>query len=184
MKISELTQITAIRRDIKLPLSVAGQNMSITLGQILDEASREIVLFERVAPQQNNVTYVSGSATASTGVIVFDTATNKFYLALGRSTTSAGQVIRTWTYNENWNTHDEFYTEDGEVRTDCLFIDSDGRLYHFDGTTLTSAGLTEDQAKQIRLSTPIEVASEDEMEQRIAANECEAGQLYFLAEEE
>lgn len=184
MKISELTQISAVRRDIKLPLSIAGQNMSITLGQILDEASQGVVQFNRVKENQQNVTYHAGSATISAGVVLFDLTTNKFYLALGRSTSSAGQVVRSWVYYENWNTHDDFYTEDGEVRADCLFLDDSGRLYRFDGKTLSSAGITDEQAKQIQLSTPIEVNSEEEMEQRISAGECEAGQLYFIAEEE
>lgn len=184
MKISELAQISVARRDIKLPLSIAGQNMSITLGQILDAASQGVVAFTRVEEERENVTYSAGSATISAGVVIFDLATNKFYLALGRSTTSAGQVIRSWVYSENWNTHGDFYTDDGEVRTDCLFLDSTGRLYRFDGTSLKSAGLTDDQAKQIQLSTPIEVASEEEIEQRIAAGEIVDGQLYFLAGEE
>lgn len=184
MKISELTQITAIRRDIKLPLSVAGQNMSISLGQIIDAISQDVVPFGEVAPQRSNVQYTAGAPSASIGSVVFDSATNKFYCAIGMSAPAAGQTITNWTYYSDWATHDSFYTESGAIRTDCLFLASDGRLYRYNGTTLKSAGLTEDQAKQIRLSTPIEVESEEEMEQRIAAGECEAGQLYFLAEEE
>ena len=184
MKISELTQITAVRRDIKLPLSIAGQNMSITLGQIIDTISQDVVPFSSIAPQRTNVQYASGTPTANIGDVIFDSATNKFYCAIGMKTVAAGQIITKWTYYADWATHDSFYTESGAIRTDCLFLASDGRLYRYNGTTLKSAGLTEDQAKQIRLSTPIEVASEEEMEQRIAAGECEAGQLYFLAEEE
>lgn len=184
MKISELTQITAIRRDIKLPLSIAGQNMSITLGQIIDAISQDVVPFNDITPQRDNVQYAPGATSANHGVVIFDSITDKFYYAFGTSATVAGQLVRYWTYYADWATHDSFYTESGAIRTDCLFLASDGRLYRYNGTTLKSAGLTEDQAKQIRLSTPIEVASEEEMEQRIAAGECEAGQLYFLAEEE
>lgn len=184
MKISELTQITAIRRDIKLPLSIAGQNMSITLGQIIDAISQDVVPFNDVTPQRDNVQYAPGATSANHGVVIFDSMTDKFYYAFGASATVAGQLVIHWTYYVDWATHDSFYTESGAIRTDCLFLASDGRLYRYNGTTLKSAGLTEDQAKQIRLSTPIEVASEEEMEQRIAAGECEAGQLYFLAEEE
>lgn len=184
MKISELTQITAVRRDIKLPLSIAGQNMSITLGQIIDSISQDVVPFSDIAPERYNVQYAAGAPSANIGSVIFDCMTNKFYRAIGTSATVAGQLVGNWTYYADWATHDSFYTESGAVRTDCLFLASDGRLYYFDGTTLKSAGLTEAQAKQIRLSTPIEVASEEEMEQRIAAGEYEAGQLYFLAEEE
>ena len=179
MKISELTQISAIRRDIKLPLSIAGQNMSISLGQIIDAISQDVVPFGEIAPQRSNVQYTAGAPSASIGSVVFDSATNKFYCAIGMSAPAAGQTIANWTYYSDWATHDSFYTESGAIRTDCLFLASDGT-----GTTLISAGLTDEQAKQIRLSTPIEVASEEEMEQRIAAGEYEADQLYFLAEEE
>lgn len=184
MKISELTQITAVRRDIKLPLSIAGQNMSITLGQIIDAISQDVVPFNNITPQRDNVQYAPGAPSVNHGVVIFDSMTNKFYYAFGTSATVAGQLVRYWTYYADWPTHDSYYTEDGDIRTDCLFVDSDGRLYRYNGTTLISAGLTDKQAEQIRLSTPIEVASEEEMEQRIAAGECEAGQLYFLAEEE
>lgn len=184
MKISELTQIGAVRRDIKLPLSIAGQNMSITLGQIIDAISQDVVPFSRIAPERDNVQYSPGAPPANIGTVVFDSMTNRFYLSFGMSATVTGQLVKNWTYYQQWNSHDSYYTEDGDIRTDCLFVDSDGRLYRYNGTTLMSAGLTDEQAKQIRLSTPIEVASEEEMEQRIAAGEFEDGQLYFLAEEE
>lgn len=183
MKISELTQISATKREIKLPLSIEGQNMSITLGQIIDAISQDVVPFESITPQRDNVQYAPGSGT-TLGAVIFDSMTNKFYQEYGTSATVAGQIVKNWTYYEDWATHDSFYTDGGAIRTDCLFLSGDGRLYRYDGTTLKSAGLTDDQANQIRLSTPIEVASEEEMEQRIAAGECEAGQLYFLAEEE
>lgn len=184
MKISELTQIDAIRRDIKLPLSIAGQNMSITLGQIIDAISQDVVPFSMVAPERDNVQYSPGAPSANIGSVIFDSMTNQFYLAVRLSATAAGQLVESWAYYQQWNSHDSYYTEDGNIRTDCLFVDRDGRLYRHDGTTLMSAGLTDEQAKQIRLSTPIEVASEEEMEQRITAGEFEDGQLYFLAEEE
>lgn len=184
MKISELTQISAVRRDIKLPLSIDGQNMSITLGQIIDAISQDVVPFGKITPQREDVQYAPGTNSDILGSVIFDSMTNKFYLARGTSATVAGQLVRYWVYFADWNTHDSYYTENGAIRTDCLFLDSEGRLYRYDGTTLKSAGITEEQAKQIRHSTPIEVASEEEMEQRIAAGEYEDGQIYFIAEEE
>lgn len=184
MKISELAQITAIRRDVKLPLSIAGQNMSISLGQIMDAISQDVVPFGEIALERDNVQYAPGGTTPIQGAVVFDSMTAKFYLAHGTSSNVAGQLVRSWTYYSEWPTRDSFYNDDGTIRTDCLFIASDGRLYRHDGTTLASAGLTDEQAKQIRLSTPIELASEEEMAQRIAAGECEDGQIYFLAEED
>ena len=98
MKISELTQITAVRRDIKLPLSIAGQNMSISLGQIIDAISQDVVPFSSIAPQRTNVQYASGTPTANIGAVIFDSATNKFYCAIGMKTVAAGQIITKWTY--------------------------------------------------------------------------------------
>lgn len=184
MKISELTQISAVRRDIKLPLSIEGQNMSITLGQVIDAISQDVVPFSNIATQQENVQYTTGAPSVEYGIPIFDTVTNKFYCAISSVSQAAGQSVTNWTYYEDWETHDSFYTESGDIRTDCLFMASDGRLYRYKNTTLKSAGITEAQADQIRLSTPIEVASEEEMEQRITAGEYEAGQIYFLAEEE
>lgn len=183
MKISELTQIAEVRRDIRIPLSIAGQNMSITLGQIIDAISQDVVPFKGMG-DTSNIQYVGGSPAANVGVVVFDKATNKFYLAIGSSSTSAGQILEKWTYYNDWKTHDSFYDEQGNVRSDCLFIDYDGKLYQFNGTTLIRAGITDDEAIQIQHSTPIEVADEEEMERRIAAGEFEAGQIYFTAEEE
>jgi hypothetical protein len=42
MKISELTQVAEISRDIKLPLSVDGKNFNVTVGQILDAAQAQL----------------------------------------------------------------------------------------------------------------------------------------------
>lgn len=75
------------------------------------------------------------------------------------------------------------YNTDGAARTDRIFR-RDNILYRYDGSSLVGAGVTEEQAEQIRLSAPLEVASEEEMEQLIADGECQAGQIYFLAEEE
>lgn len=180
MKISELAPIAAANRNIRLPLSIAGQNMSITLGQIIDAASRGIVPFDSIESRTASVTYVAGSSSASLGGVIFDAVTSKFYRATFQQSGAASIA----TYYQNFDTRDDYYGSDGGVRTDCLFAASDGRLYMFSGSTLISSGLTEAQAKQIRLSTPVEVESEEEMEQLIEAGECEAGQIYFLAEEE
>lgn len=184
MKISELTLIDGVRRDIRLPLSIAGENKSVTLGQILDAAAQDVVSFKEIAATPDNVQYTAGSDTESLGYgVVFDLGTNKFYLARSGSTISAGVTLTMWTYFQNWLTYADYYDESGNVRTDCLFAAAGGRLYQFDGTTLKSAGVTEEQAQQIRLATPIEIADETTMENRIAAGEYEAGQIYFIAEE-
>lgn len=186
MKISQLTQIAAAQRGILLPLSINGQNMSITLGQIMDALSKTVVPFKEIVGARIGVTYAPGtSAVEIFGAVIFDKPSNKFWLSQGLYTDISGLTEIHWTYFENWHTRTDYYDEDGNVRTDCLFISQEGRLYSFAGNNgLKSVGLTDEQAKQIRLSTPIEVADEQEMEQRIAAGEYEDGQIYFVAEEE
>lgn len=184
MKISELTQISSIQRNILIPLSIGGQNMSITLGQIIDAVSQDVVPFDNLTDNTSNVFIAIGSNTVTLGGVIFDTVSNNFYRAISQITNVAGQNVVSYTYYQYFDTHDSYYNNNGNIRTDCLFVASDGRLYKFNGTTLISAGVTEAQAKQIRLSTPIEVASEEEMEQRIAAGEYEDGQLYYIAEDE
>lgn len=183
MKISALPKLTSIRRDIEFPLAVQGENRSITLGQIIDAVSQDVIPFDMIRGFDPNVQYSDGSPGANIGSVVFDTVTNRFYLARTTTVDVAGIPTTKWTYFQTWGTYGIYY-EDDEIRTDCLFRLTDGRLYFFDGATLKSAGITEEQAKQIRHSTPIEVASEEEMAQRIEAGEYEEGQLYFLAESE
>lgn len=186
MKISQLTQIAAAQRGILLPLSINGQNMSITLGQIMDALSKTVVPFKEIVGARIGVIYAPGASNAEIiGSVIFDKPSKKFWLAQGIYTEFSGLQEIHWTYFANWNTRTDYYDEDGNVRTDCLFLSQEGRLYRFAGNDgLVSVGLTNEQAKQIRLSTPIEVADEQEMERRIAAGEYEDGQIYFIAEEE
>ena len=183
MKISELKPIAGVRRDIKLPLSLLGENRSINVGQIIDAVPNEIIRFGRIQGDVKNIQYVDVVEKES-DFIVFDTATNQFYSAFSETKDAAGIPVTTWTYYKDWPEKSTYYDEDGNIRTDCLFLAEDGRLYYFADTTLRSAGITDTQASQIRHATPIEVASEEEMEQMIEAGEYEEGQLYFLAEEE
>lgn len=182
MKISELSQIANVRRDIRIPLSVQGENHSITLGQILDAISQDVMPFGGILDNDVNVQYVPGSPEADTGTVIYDKVNEKFYLSVEETIESAGVTLSQWTYLENWSTRSGYYTDDGEVRTDCLFLEEGGRLYFFNGDTLRSAGVTDTQAVQIRHSTPVEVESEEEMARRIAAGLVETGQLYFVAE--
>lgn len=186
MKISELTQITAAQRNILLPLSINGQNMSIALGQIIDTLSKTVVPFKEIVGARPGVTVAPGtSGSLKFGDVVYEKPSKKFWLAHGRFTEISGVTEVHWTYFSNWQTKSDYYNEDGSVRTDCLFLSQEGRLYRFAGESgLVSVGITNEQAKQLQLSTPIEVANEEEMEQRIAAGEYVDGQIYFIAEEE
>ena len=183
MKISELIKIGNVRRDIEIPLAVQGENRSITMGQILDAVAQNIIPFGGFKSETQNVQYAPGTPTASTGVVIFDTVTDKFYLAAPQSSIGPDGPSIMWTYFADWNGHALYYEEDGTVRTNCMFLTHEGRIYYYNGTTLKSAGITDDQADDLRHATPIEVESEEEMSNRIAAGEYEDGQLYFLAEE-
>lgn len=177
MKISELSQISAIRRDIRIPISISGQNMSITLGQIIDATSAKVVPFGSIDTPDLTSLYTPGAPTiqTDTDAIVYVAATKRFYYKQTQLSAS--------TFYAEWNTSHLFIDDNGKTRTDCLFLSSEGRLYQFNGAKLISAGLTDEQAKQLELCTAKEVASEEEMEQRIATGEYEPGQFYYLPED-
>lgn len=185
MKISELSQISAIRRDIRLPLSIAGQNMSITLGQIIDATSTDVVPFGGIYSGDTPL-FALGSPTMtySSDKVVFFQDNGRFYLRQTVTTSPTGKPQTTNTFFAEWPTAHLYNDDEGEPRTTPLYVSTDGRLYKHNGITLISAGLTEEQAKAIIRSTPIKVASETEMEQRIATGEYEDGQLYYIAETE
>lgn len=182
MKISELAQIAKASRDCIFPLAIQGENKSITMGQILDAVQKDVVVFDLIRGAGGNVQYAPGSPTVSSGSVIFATSSGKFYLASAITDSIAGVVVTTWTYFQNWATHDNFYNANGDVRGDCLFRASDGQLYYYEGGNLKNAGITSEQAKQIRHSTPIKIESEDKMNELIASGSAEDGQLYYVAE--
>lgn len=181
MKISELPKLANPRRDAEIPVAVESENYNITLGQIFDSKS-DIIRFGGIVVGGEDIQYVNASPQNHPGVVVFDLSKNSFYFATRTTSTIDGDKITTDIYYKSWNEYSLYYGTDGNIRTDCLFVANDGRLYFSDGESLKSAGITAEQSNQIRHATPIEVASEEEMERRIAAGEYEEGQLYFLAE--
>lgn len=188
MKISQLTPITKVRRDIKLPLSVAGQNGSMTVGQILDAASAGVIpfdsFFDSTPKSDDTIAYSPGAPGAETpGEIIFDSNQKRFYYKSTNTITVAGIPRHNHILYAQWDGSEQLTNSDGGVRTDCLFVSSDSRLYHFNGSDLLSAGLTQQQADQLTLNTPIEVESEEAMEQLIEADLVKPGQIYFIAEE-
>lgn len=179
MKISELSQIQSIRRDIMIPLSVAGKNMSISLGQIMDANADSIVQFDRVFSDTKNAGYVDGQGPSGIGVVVFDTQTSTFRLAVGNFSLNGDT---TWVLYSAWDTSASYLGNDGTPRKDCLFVTADGDLYVYT-TKLKRVGITDNQANQIELSTPVLIASEEAMAEMIANGECIEGQIYYVAEE-
>lgn len=172
MKISELTPLTRLQTAAQIPVAVAGENRSITLGQIIEALQGAIVPFTHVMTATNTTSYASGS-TNERGVIVWETKTQKFYHAVP----STGTLV---LYSD-FSGKDNFY-RDGNVRTDCLFINADGRLYRWNGSALMSAGLTDTQAELLQKLTPIPVESESVLEAMKAAGEIVPGQMYYIPE--
>ena len=172
MKISELTPLASLQMAAQIPVAVAGENRSITLGQIIEALQGAIVPFTHVMTATNTTSYASGS-TNERGVIVWETKTQKFYHAVP----STGAIV----LYSNFSGKDNFY-RDGNVRTDCLFINADGRLFRWNGSALMPAGLTDTQAELLQKLTPVPVESESVLEAMKAAGEIVPGQMYYIPE--
>lgn len=174
MKISELPRLDEARRDAEIPVAVEGENFNITIGQILDSSS-SIVRFNSVVNEIDGVV-INGAppSGASVTAVVYDKQSQRFCCV---ATVGNAEV-----YYKDWNGRGNFYGDDGTIRRDCLFALNSGSIYIAHNNVLKSAGITDEQVKRIRHATPIEVASEEEMQQRIESGEYEEGQLYFLAE--
>jgi len=173
MKISELIQLQSIDLDSSIPVAVAGQTMRVTLRQLLDVLSSSIAVFSGIVT--NDVALLNGTTEAS-GVVV--------YLAKRRRFAYRAEAGSTYAYYDTWADMDRYMTGSVPLYT-CLFIDStSGLLYRYDPEkSMCPASLTAAQTEQLRLNTPLKVASEDAMEQMIAAGQCIDGQLYYVAEE-
>lgn len=174
MKISELTPLASLQMAAQIPVAVAGENRSITLGQIIEALQSTIVPFAYVYTSDINTVFAEGS-TEEIGELVWETETQKFYSAV--QVRATGQMCL-YSY---FTGVDNFY-RDGAVRTDCLFIDASGRLFRWNGTALISAGLTNEQAVLLQRLTPIPIGSESELEAMKAAGEIIPGQMYYIPE--
>lgn len=174
MKISELTPLTRLQTAAQIPVAVAGENRSITLGQIIEALQGAIVPFAYTFISDRYTVFAEGR-TDEIGQIVWDTATENFYKSIRIQSTG------TYTLYSDFSGKDNFY-RDGNVRTDCLFIDATGRLFRWNGHALISAGLTDEQAVLLQRLTPIPIGSESELEAMKAAGEIIPGQMYYIPE--
>lgn len=173
MKISELTLLPSLDLDSSLPVAVAGQTMRVTLRQLLNVMSASLAVFDGIVT--NDIVVLNGT-TETAGTVVYLAKQHRFAYRIS----NAGE----YAYYDTWAGMDRYMA--GSVPLDaCLFIDStSGLLYRYDAESgWGAAGLTVAQAEQLRLNTPHEVASEEEMEQMIASGQCIDGQLYYIAEE-
>lgn len=186
MKISELVQSARIDRAMQLPVAISGENRSLTLGQIIDALEADIVPFSRVNTKAYDVERMGIGQTMENLPIVFDSRSShkNFYAVKVTTSIVAGILRRSATFYTDFPSRDKFYGDDNKVRTNCLFITEDGRLYRYNGTALISAGITDEQATQLKLLTPVPVASENDLEAMEQAGLIVPGQIYYIPEDD
>lgn len=182
MKISELTGSSAINRAMQIPVAISGENRSLTLGQIIDALASSVVPFNRVNSTRYDLEMMGAGETSEALPIVFDTMLKGFYALKVTISTAAGVIRRNATFYKAFNGRENFYDDNGHIRTNCLFIAADGRLYRYNGARLISAGITDEQATQLKLLTPIPVASENDLEAMEQAGLIVPGQMYYIPE--
>lgn len=183
MKISELQQSSSVSRAMQIPVAIAGENRSLTLGQIIDALAATIVPFTFVDETNYAFSQIAQGTTLTALPIVYRPDGN-FYARLTTTSVSAGIISKQVTYYTNFPSRNLFYDDEGNVRTDCLFISSEGRLYRYNGSNLISAGITDAQAQQLKLLTPIEVADESTLQAMEEAGQIVPGQLYYIPEDD
>lgn len=185
MKISELSPLAQLQKAAQIPVAIAGENRSITLGQILSALQNTIVPFSgEIDPSSLQVTYATGDTAGSAFLpVVWDPVPAKFYAAKYIGTPLITGIQKVTLYS-NFATYDNFYDGEGNVRQNVLYVTPVGRLYVFDGGALLSAGLTDEQEELLKKLTPQAVASESDLEAMKAAGEIVPGQIYYIAETE
>lgn len=174
MKISELTPLASLQTAAQIPVAVAGENRSITLGQIIEALQSAVVPFAYVYTSDSNTIFAEG-VSDEVGEIVWETETRQFYSAVWIRATNQMCLYSRFDGVDN-------FCRDGFTRIDCLFIDIDGHLYRWNGIELISAGLTNAQAELLQRLTPIPIGSESELEAMKAAGEIIPGQMYYIPE--
>lgn len=184
MKISELLQSTRIDRDMQIPVALSGENRSLTLGQIIDALASSVIPFNRVNTTMYEVESMAIGSTIETLPIVYDSRNKDFYALKVTISLVSGVMKRTATFYSSFRGRENFYGDDGKIRTNCLFVAADGRLYRHNGSTLISAGITDKQAEQIKLLTPVPVESETELKAMEEAGLIVPGQLYYIPEDD
>lgn len=177
MKISELPRLDNIRGDAEIPVAVEGENFNITMGQILDASASDSTisyddmvnmtdsqaLLYALSMKSCRLTVVKESGGMNHNVGVLDLI----------SDTSAHTVSQVFT------TH---YIDPQPDGTFAGHLDAGVCIYERYIGVRSSTVAKKWSAWKSQNSAPIEVASEEEMMNRIAAGEYEEGQLYFLAE--
>lgn len=179
MKISELPRLDNIRGDAEIPVAVEGENFNVTMGQILDDAAPDMTISYEDMVNMTLAQAIQYAYSQKTSRLAVTKQTGFAELAnVGTldliSDDSAHVVTQIFT------THFTSPQPDG---TFAMHTDTELYTYiRYIGFRSTSLPKEWSAWKMRGKSEPIEVASVEEMEQRIAAGEYEEGQIYFLAE--
>lgn len=182
MKISELLRSITISRAMLIPVAIAKENRSITLGQLIDALAASVALFDRIDEKAYAFDQTATAPATVAWPIVYRPKDKKFYGLSVQTVTTAGITSEHAVFYPDFIGKELFYDDNGAIRTDCLFLSRESRLYRYDGAALTSAGITQAQAEQLQLLTPKEVASETELQAMEEAGLIKPGQLYYIPE--
>lgn len=184
MKISELLQSARLDRAMQIPVAIAGENRSLSLGQIIDALASSIVPFAYVNTTVYDQEQIGTGSTEEMLPVVFDIRKNNFYALKVTTNTVAGVVRKNAIYYQDFKSKELFYGDNNKVRENCLFISAEGRLYKYSANLLISAGITDEQAKQLKLLTPQKVADENALKAMEEAGLIVPGQIYYIPEDD
>ena len=184
MKISELLKSSALSRNMQIPVAIAGENRSVTLGQLIDTLDASVVLFARIDDKAYTYGQITTAPATVKWPVVYRPFDKKFYGLSVVVSQVSGVTQERAVFYQDFIGKEQFYDDYGAIRADCLFLSDDSRLYRYDtgAHDLVSAGITDAQAKQLQLLTPQEVASETELQAMEEAGLIVPGQVYYIPE--
>lgn len=182
MKISDLTKSSQLLRGMQIPVAIEGENRVVELGQLLDAMADSVVPFSTIQPYRGpfDVVIKNGS-TEETGLpIVYSGVYLKFYAVKSVYINNGPVMQKSNIFYPIFEGSEKYVDDDGNCRQNCLFIDEDGKLYKFNGEELIAAGMTADEANQLKLLVPQEVESEAALEAMETAGLIVPGQIYYI----
>lgn len=186
MKISNLTKLGSLARDMAIPVAIQGVTRSVTVGQLLDASDIGITPFGGVYDNPTAIIYDNKEAPENKhdSSIVWREDKKAFYELVKSIKTqqSFASLIHPALYGKIPD-EDLYKDAEGNWSEKRLYVAPDGSLWSIRDGSLRQAGVTEAVFAQIARNTPVRVESEDELERMTEAGECVEGQIYYVAEE-
>ena len=176
MKISELDPISRLHSAMLIPVSIAGKTVNRSLGQVEAYLPPPLVRFLGIRGATANVTYASGASPLATEAI-YDSVTDRFY-ALAETSPEGASV-----YYEDWEGYADFYTEEGAIRDDRLYLCEDG-LYEWKDGELSAVGPGISVLRHLSLLTPVRCEDEDDLKAKVASGDYAVRQQFYIPEED